>query len=131
MLLLHHHRVVDLDLKCKRLLLLVLLRARVLAPASDSPTAPSDSTTPGTINDDLKKGTTAMKGKLPLFSCMLKGKLVHMRCAAHILNLIVKEGMSIMEKGIDIVRESVAFWSATPKRHKKFEKMAIQMKDKY
>lgn len=72
-----------------------------------------------------------MKGKLPLFSCMLKGKLVHMRCAAHILNLIVKEGMSIMEKGIDIVRESVAFWSATPKRHKKFEKMAIQMKDKY
>nr|TKW24104.1 hypothetical protein SEVIR_3G031050v2 [Setaria viridis] len=62
MLLLHHHRVVDLDLKCKRLLLLVLLRARVLAPASDSPTAPSDSTTPGTedvikIEDDVAVGS--------------------------------------------------------------------------
>jgi hypothetical protein len=85
----------------------------------------------GTINDELKKGMTAIEGKLPLSSCMLKGKLVHMRCAAHILNLIVKDGMSIMEKGIDTVRESVAFWSATPKRHEKFEKMAIQMKGKY
>ncbi|XP_022680599.1 uncharacterized protein LOC101786811 isoform X2 [Setaria italica] len=71
MLLLHHHRVVDLDLKCKRLLLLVLLRARVLALASDSPTAPSDSTTPGTINDDLKKGTTAMKGSQSTFVAAL------------------------------------------------------------
>jgi hypothetical protein len=85
----------------------------------------------GTINDELMKGMTAIEGKLPLSSCMLKGKLVHMRCAAHILNLIVKDGMSIMEKGIDTVRESVAFWSATPKRHEKFEKMAIQMKGKY
>jgi hypothetical protein len=62
---------------------------------------------------------------------MLKGKLVHMRYAAHILNLIVKDGMSVMEKGIDKVRDSVAYWSATPKRHEKFEKMAAQMKGKY
>ena len=85
----------------------------------------------GTDGDDLVKNKAAVEGKLPLLSCMLKGKLIHMRCAAHILNLIVKDGMSVMEKGIDKVRDSVAYWSATPKRHEKFEKMAAQMKEKY
>ena len=85
----------------------------------------------GTEGDDLAKNKAAIEGKLPLRSCMLKGKLIHMRCAAHILNLIVKDGMSVMEKGIDKVRDSVAYWSATPKRHEKFEKMAAQMKGKY
>jgi hypothetical protein len=54
-----------------------------------------------------------------------------MRCACHILNLVVKDGMSVMEYGIDSIREIVGFWSATPKRHEKFEKMALQMKGKY
>jgi hypothetical protein len=62
---------------------------------------------------------------------MLNGKLIHMRCATHILNLIVKDGMSVMEKGIDSIRDSVGFWSATPKRHENFEKMVVQMKGKY
>ena len=85
----------------------------------------------GADGDDLAKNKAAIEGKLPLCSCMLKGKLIHMCCAAHILNLIVKDGMSVMEKGIDKVRDSVAYWSATPKRHEKFEKMAAQMKGKY
>jgi hypothetical protein len=85
----------------------------------------------GNSNDDLAKKMAVMQGKLPLSSCMLNGKLIHMRCAAHILNLIVKDGMSVMEKGIDSIRDSVGFWSATPKRHEKFEKMVVQMKGKY
>jgi hypothetical protein len=40
---------------------------------------------------------------------MLDGSLLHMLCAIYILNLIVKDGMSIMEKGIDKVRDSVGF----------------------
>ena len=50
-----------------------------------------------------------------------------MRCAAHILNLIVKDKMSVLDKGIDSIYDSVGFWSATPKRHEKFEKMALQI----
>ena len=69
----------------------------------------------GTDGDNLAKNKAAIEGKLPLRSCMLKGKLIHMRCAAHILNLIMKDGMSVMEKGIDNVRDSVAYWSATLK----------------
>jgi hypothetical protein len=85
----------------------------------------------GTNGDDLAKNKAAMEGKLPLLACMLKAKLIHMHCAAHILNLIVKDGMSVMDKGIDKVRDSVAYWSATPKIYEKFEKIAAQMKGKY
>jgi hypothetical protein len=63
----------------------------------------------GSDGDDLAKNKAAIEGKLPLSSCMLKGKLIHMRCAAHILNLIVKDGMSVMEKGIDNLHDSVAY----------------------
>jgi hypothetical protein len=69
--------------------------------------------------------------KLDTSSLMMNGQLMHMRCVAHILNLIVKDGMSVLEHGIERVRDSVAFWSATPKRHEKFEKMAKTLNIEY
>jgi hypothetical protein len=65
-----------------------------------------------TTNDNLM---CSMQDKLSLPSLMLDGKLLHMRCAAHIINLIVKDGMTIMDKGIERVHDSVGFWCATPK----------------
>jgi hypothetical protein len=59
-----------------------------------------------TTNDNLMG---AMQDKLPLSSLMLGGRLLHMRCAAHIINLIVKDGMIVMDKGIERVRDSVGF----------------------
>ena len=50
--------------------------------------------------------------------------LFHMRCAAHILNLIVRSGLDSFSTGIEKVRESVSFWTATPKRIETFEKNA-------
>uniref|UniRef100_A0A8R7THP7 BED-type domain-containing protein n=2 Tax=Triticum urartu TaxID=4572 RepID=A0A8R7THP7_TRIUA len=81
-----------------------------------------------TSND---KATGILPDKLDTSSLMLDGQLLHMRCAAHILNLIVKDGMSVLEKGIERLRDSVAFWSATPKRHEKFEKMAKTLNIEY
>ena len=72
-----------------------------------------------------------MQDKMPLSSLMLNGRLMHMRCAAHIINLIVKDGLSVMVKGIDRVRESVMFWTAIPKRHERFEKAVAQENLKY
>lgn len=58
--------------------------------------------------------------KISSSSLSLNGDLFHMRCAAHILNLIVKEGMSVISDSIERIRNSVLFWSATPKRQETF-----------
>ena len=78
-----------------------------------------------------EKAMTILPDKLDTSSLMLDGQFLHMRCAAHILNLIVKDGMSVLEEGVERVRDSVAFWSATPKRHEKFEKMAKTLNIEY
>ena len=54
-------------------------------------------------------------------SLLLNGNIFHMRCAAHVLNLIVKEGLDVIGKEIEKIRDSVAYWSTTPSRVEKFE----------
>eukprot|EP00257_Ricinus_communis_P017490 XP_015575936.1 zinc finger BED domain-containing protein RICESLEEPER 2-like [Ricinus communis] len=55
-------------------------------------------------------------------SCLeLNGDFLHMRCSAHILNLIVKDGLEVIDHAIIKVRECIAFWMSTPKRIEKFE----------
>jgi hypothetical protein len=49
------------------------------------------------------------------------GKLLHMRCVAHIGNLIVQEGLKIHEKCIDKVRKVVKFVKSSPARGKQFK----------
>ncbi|XP_038704690.1 zinc finger BED domain-containing protein RICESLEEPER 2-like [Tripterygium wilfordii] len=50
-----------------------------------------------------------------------------MRCCAHILNLIVKRGLSEIEDCIENVRNSVSFWTASPKREQTFREAARQL----
>ncbi|KAF7147431.1 hypothetical protein RHSIM_Rhsim03G0207300 [Rhododendron simsii] len=65
--------------------------------------------------------------KLDSTSLMLGGELFHMRCCAHILNLIVKDGLDVIKVGIEKVRDSVAYWTASPKREEKFEETVRQL----
>lgn len=44
-----------------------------------------------------------------------------MRCCAHILNLIVKDGLDTIGDGIEKVRNSVSYWTSSPKRIELFE----------
>ena len=57
-----------------------------------------------------------LKKKLQLDDLLLDGSLMHMRCATHILNLIVRDGLDIIKDGINLVRESIVYWNSTPKR---------------
>ena len=69
-----------------------------------------------------------MLRKLASSSFMLGADLFHMRCCAHILNLIVKDGLDVIKVGIDKIRESVAYWTATRKRVEKFEETVNQLR---
>ena len=69
-----------------------------------------------------------IKEKLSV-DCLLNDEsLLHMCCAAHILNLIVRIGLDVIKHAIDNVRGNVVFWTASPKRIEMFEDVCRQMK---
>ena len=65
--------------------------------------------------------------KLQPNSLLLSGQLLHFRCCAHILNLVVKDGLDIIKEAIVKLRESMTFWVGTPKRREKFVVTAKQV----
>ena len=69
-----------------------------------------------------------IKDKLESSTLLRDGSLLHMRCCAHILNLIVKDGLEVVKEGIERIRDSVAYWIATPKRKERFEETARQLR---
>ena len=65
--------------------------------------------------------------KLQSTFLILHGSLIHMRCASHILNLIVQDGLRIIEDCIEKIRDSVVFWTGSTKRRQKFEEVLRQL----
>lgn len=60
--------------------------------------------------DNCSTSDTMISILLDKFSCnsiMLGGELFHMHCCAHLLNLIVKNGLEMISKGIERIRDSV------------------------
>nr|KAJ0208840.1 hypothetical protein LSAT_V11C400193330 [Lactuca sativa] len=77
-----------------------------------------------TTNDEI---ISILLEKLPLKSLIMNGDLFHMRCCTTILNLIVQDGLYLIKFKIERIRESVAFWSASPKREQNFVTAAKQL----
>ena len=66
-----------------------------------------------------------------LDSLVRDGSLLHICCCAHILNLIVKDGMEVMKEGVERIRDSVTYWTTTPKRKENFDETTKQLRIPY
>ena len=53
-------------------------------------------------------------------SCIVGCKFLHMRCCAHILNLIMQEGLNDNHESTVKVRNAVQYAKSSPKRFEKF-----------
>ncbi|CAO2830618.1 unnamed protein product [Amaranthus hypochondriacus] len=58
--------------------------------------------------------------------CVLNAELLHMRCAAHILNLVVKDGLKEVDKAIVKVRAAVKWVRSSPARLQKFNACILE-----
>ena len=54
-------------------------------------------------------------------SAILESKFMHMRCCAHILNLIVTEGLKEVDDFVMRVRSAVKYMKSSPARFEKFK----------
>ncbi|GER35061.1 BED zinc finger [Striga asiatica] len=57
---------------------------------------------------------------------ILGGKFLHMRCLAHVVNLIVKSGLKCMDKSIASIRNAVKYVRSSPARLETFKECVIK-----
>uniref|UniRef100_A0A7C9DW00 hAT-like transposase RNase-H fold domain-containing protein n=1 Tax=Opuntia streptacantha TaxID=393608 RepID=A0A7C9DW00_OPUST len=62
---------------------------------------------------------------------ILDGNYLHMRCAAHILNLVIKDGLKDLDPSIVKVHAAVRFVRSSPARLQKFKACVEEEKIEY
>lgn len=62
-----------------------------------------------------------LSGKLSTSSMIMDGKFFYMRCCAHISNLIFRDGLYMIQKGVEKIRDIIPYWTTIPARVKNFE----------
>ncbi|KAK2653287.1 hypothetical protein Ddye_013143 [Dipteronia dyeriana] len=80
-----------------------------------------------TIDNASSNSTTILYVKRKLTGCyidgaILEGKYLHLRCCAHIVNLIVNDGLKEMHDSVVSIRNAVKFVKSSPSRFDRFKK---------
>ena len=76
-------------------------------------------------NDNMQehlKNTLGMQNWL-----LCGGEFFHVRCSAHILNLIVQEGLKVATDALYKIRESVKFMRGSESRMIKFKELVVAL----
>ena len=60
------------------------------------------------------------------FNPILNGRLLHIRCACHILNLLVQSGMTMIQEVIQKIRNSISFIHASRARMQDFKQLCLE-----
>src|SRR6185312_16631468 len=67
---------------------------------------------------DLLKHNLVDKKLIPA-----EGKLLHHRCAGHVINLIVKDGLKVVESVVENIRESVKYIRSSQSHKQMFKEI--------
>ena len=54
-------------------------------------------------------------------SLVMKGEFLHVRCAGHIINLIVKDGLSDVDDSVTAIRNAISYVRSGTNRQRAFE----------
>ncbi|KAL2330892.1 hypothetical protein Fmac_018473 [Flemingia macrophylla] len=77
-------------------------------------------------------GIQYLKKRLMSWNCLvLNGDYIHMRCCAHILNLIVKDGLKEIDNSILRIRAAVKYIRSSPSRLSKFKACVERENNEY
>ncbi|KAM0906297.1 hypothetical protein ACQ4PT_016860 [Festuca glaucescens] len=79
--------------------------------------------------DNASNNTSACKEliKYHKHELLLEGQHLHVRCCAHILNILVQDGMKIIHGAIDKIRELLKHVDSSPARLQDFNTIASRM----
>ncbi|GKC97687.1 zinc finger BED domain-containing protein RICESLEEPER 2-like protein [Tanacetum coccineum] len=76
--------------------------------------------------DNASANDTALDFLRKIFAkkdnCLLNGKWIHIRCVAHILNLVVQDGIRVIDKSIANIRYAVKWIKKSGNRIEKFKR---------
>ncbi|KAJ6804882.1 zinc finger BED domain-containing protein RICESLEEPER 2 [Iris pallida] len=71
--------------------------------------------------DNASNNTSAISSLQLLFQPILEGRLMHVRCACHIINLVVKECLDYFSSHLDTLRQCLHSLNTSPARQQQFK----------